>query len=419
MMLLIALLACEPTPPAAPGAPAAPADAPAPAARSAVQEPLTGGPYPTLLLAQAQFAKDAAGKPKPGAALLTIWRQTPQGWTPSRLEDDASNVFHKAVPTADGILTIGAEDAVLARWRWKDGAWAREELWKKSWGGRFDRLRDLEVGDVDGDGRDDLVMATHDNGVLAVGRWKADGTLDVIERAAKPDTFVHEIEICDVDGDGKKEFFATPSGRNQSSGRSQPGQVVMGRWNGTDVDVSVVEDFGDTHVKEILCADLDGKGRGTLFAVVEAATRLEDGRARIVRPVEIRRYVPGKDGAFTHEVAATIEDHQARFLVPGDFDGDGTIDLVAAAMKSGLWLIRRDSKDWHAENIERNSSGFEHATFPADLDGDGRLELYVASDEQRELRRYTWNAASKVFDKTVIGPIPPSTITWNITATRL
>ena len=416
MLLLTTLLACDAP---SPEAPATPAAALPPASPVAVQEPLVGGPYPALLLAQAQFTKDAGGKPRPGAALLTIWRQGPQGWTSSKLEDGASNVFHKAVPTADGILTIGAEDAVLARWRLAGGAWTREELWKKSWGGRFDRLRDLEIGDVDGDGKDDLVIATHDSGVVAVGRWKPDGTLDVTELGAKPDTFVHEIEICDVDGDGRKEFFATPSGRNQSSGRSQPGNVVMGRWNGAAFDVSVVEAFEDTHVKEILCTDVDGRGRGTLFAVVEAATRLEDGKAQIVRPVEIRRYIPGKDGTFTHEVAATIEDHQARFLVPGDFDGDGTIDLVAAAMKSGLWLIRRDSKDWHAENIWRNSSGFEHATFPADLDGDGRLELYVASDEQRELRRYTWNAASKVFDKTVLGAIPPNTITWNITATKL
>ena len=46
-------------------------------------------------------------------------------------------------------------------------------------------------------------------------------------------------------------------------------------------------------------------------------------------------------------------------------------DLVAAAMKSGIWLLRRDAKDWSAENIERTSSGFEHAAWGADLDGNG------------------------------------------------
>ena len=32
----------------------------------------------------------------------------------------------------------------------------------KSWGGKFNRLRDIEVGDVDGDGKDELVLATED-----------------------------------------------------------------------------------------------------------------------------------------------------------------------------------------------------------------------------------------------------------------
>ena len=46
---------------------------------------------------------------------------------------------------------------------------------------------------------------------------------EVTEIDEKPDTFVHEIEIGDIDGDGKLEFFATPSDRNSASG-SQAGR---------------------------------------------------------------------------------------------------------------------------------------------------------------------------------------------------
>ena len=419
-MLLISLLAaCAPTE-------QAPAPAPAPVVASvapaAVQEPLVGGPYPTLLLAQAQFIKDAAGKPKPGAALLSIWRKGADGaWSSTKLEDPDSNVFHKAIATPEGVYTIGAEGAFLKRWKLVDGAWKAEALWNPKWGGKFNRIRDLEIGDVDGDGKDDLVMATHDMGVVAVGRWKADGSLDVTEFNKQPDTFVHEIELGDVDGDGKNEIYATPSGRNQSSGKSQPGKVVRFTWNAvtSTFDATVVDDLGESHAKEILCADLDGDKKSELFSVVEAETQLENGKPKIVRPVEIRQYTPKKDGTFSHAVVTTIDDLQTRFLVHGDMDGDGAQELVAAAMKSGIWVIKKDAKDWNAENIERNSSGFEHASWPADLDGDGKLELYVASDEQRELRRYAWNAASKVYEKTVIGPIPPSTITWNVTSGNL
>lgn len=388
-----------------------------------VQEPLVGGPSPTLLLAQSQFYKKPGDKkPIPGAALLTIWRQGADGkWTSTKLEDADSNVFHKAMPFQGGILTIGAEKARLKKWTFADGKWASETLWApEPWGGKFNRLRDVEVGDVNGDGQDDIVMATHDSGVVAVGSM-VDGKLVVTEMDKKADTFVHEIEIGDVDGDGKNEFFATPSARNQSSGKSQAGQIVMYKWDGTTYVRSMVEDLTDSHAKEILAVNLDPKAKKpktTFFGSIEAHTEIENGAAVEKSPVEIRHYIPQKDGTFKHEVAATIPNaRQNRFLCPGDFDGDGQIEIMAAAMKTGIYVLEHEKgESWTSTNIESNSSGFEHTCFGADLDGNGTPELYVAADDQKELRRYAWNAETKAYDKTVIGPIQADTITWNMTA---
>jgi hypothetical protein len=74
-------------------------------------------------------------------------------------------------------------------------------------------------------------------------------------------------------------------------------------------------------------------------------------------------------------------------------DGDGKKEMIAAAYSSGLWLLRpgRDPRgEWSAESIDRDSGGFEHASIFADLDGNGRDELYVADDNRGELRRYVW-----------------------------
>ena len=84
------------------------------------------------------------------------------------LEDPDSNVFHKALPWDGGLLTIGGSQALLRTWRFADGKWIAETRWNPKFGGKFDRLRDIERGDVDGDGKDELVIATHDQGVIAI-----------------------------------------------------------------------------------------------------------------------------------------------------------------------------------------------------------------------------------------------------------
>src|SRR5262249_53412709 len=156
--------------------------------------------FPALLVAEAQFVDRAGpdGKTQsvPGPAKLLIVRKTDGGWKTVTIEDPDSNVFHKAMPYGDALLTIGGNQALLRTWKLADGQWKVETHWNPKFGGKFDRLRDIEHGDVDGDGKDDLVIATHDQGVIAVIHPEQNWRVEEIDR--EKDTFVHEIEIGDV-----------------------------------------------------------------------------------------------------------------------------------------------------------------------------------------------------------------------------
>jgi hypothetical protein len=379
------------------------------AARVPRRDPLVGGPYPALLVSQAQFAEQD-GKTVPGPAKLMIVRKAAGGWTASVLEDPDSNVFHKAVPTADGILTIGGNQALLRTWRFADGTWSAATHWNPTFGGRFNRLRDIEQGDVDGDGKPEWVIATHDQGVVAVVHPDEAWRVQEIDR--QPNTFVHEVEIGDVDGDKVAEFFTTPSHPNKLD-QEQPGEVHMYRRDGDGWKRSVVDAPGDTHAKEILAADVDADGVAELYVAWEGT--IGAGGA-LVRPVTIKQYRM-RAGAWTPVVVATIQDRQMRAMQAGDVDGDGSVDLVAGALKSGLWIVRQGPGGWAASPIDVASSGYEHPVDLADLDDDGALEIYVASEDQAELRQYRWQDGR--FAKTALAPLVKGDITWNVGHGRL
>jgi hypothetical protein len=361
-----------------------------------------------LALGLAVFSKDAAGNQVPGHATAGFLAPGGKTWRHGTLTDSDSNVFHKLLeycprPGECGLLSLGGTAAVLKLWR--PGA-APRVLWRADFGGRFSRFRDAEIADVLGDGVPTIVAGTHDQGVVALVRPDGAGGYSVKELDREPDTFVHEIEVGDLDGDGVLEVYATPSRPNRLDGTPQPGSIVRyvpARGEGR----TVFADLGDRHAKEILATDLDGDGKDELYASVEAVSG---------GSVEIRRYHAGPLPS-AGETVAVLPDQLCRCLAAGDVDGDGRREIVAAAAKAGLWLLRPGSP-WRQEKIAGDSSGFEHAALLADLDEDGRDELYVASDDQNEVRRYTWRDGT--WKKDVLyryeGSMPG--FTWNLTAVR-
>jgi hypothetical protein len=364
-------------------------------------------PYPNgLLLALAVLESGPSG-PVPQPAQLGILTNDGTAWHHRTISDEDSNVFHKAMvyeprPGEAGVLTAAGTAAMLKLWR--TGA-DPELLWQKDFGGKFSRMRDVEAADLYDDGAAALVVSTHDQGVVAVVRPSSNG-YDVQEIDHEPNTFVHEIEVGDLDGDGVPEVYATPSLPNKLDGTPQPGSVVR-YVPATGEGRTVVAELGDRHAKEILVGDVDGDGGDELYVSVEAVA---GGR------VEILRFDAGTDPS-AGVVIASLDDNLCRFLTAGDVDGDGTREMVAAAHKSGLWLLRPGADPrarWTLESIDRQSSGFEHAALLTDLDGDGIDELYVANDDDGEVNRYLWRDGAPVKETLYSYPEGLSGFTWNI-----
>lgn len=328
------------------------------------------------------------------------------------VEDPRSNVFHvvRCDPSAPEAFLSGAgNDARISRWARVDGAWRATDLYEARFSPRFSRVRDFELVDRArlglGTGLG-LAVATHDQGVITVIGLEGGDAATELDRT--PFTFVHEIEVGDVDGDGTDEIYATTSPPQAVVGSEQRGQILRFVRGVREV----IADLPDRHAKELLVEDLDGDGRDELYAVIEGRTERRSDEDVLLEPVEIR--VLGAHDAW--ETVATLPDRLTRFLLATDLDGDGGRELVAATFSTGLWWIQRDAAGgWARRALEPDSGGFEHAITVADLDGDGRDELYEADDPAGVVRIVRWTGERFQREPLLSRP-PGSAITWSLVA---
>ncbi len=314
------------------------------------------------------------------------------------------NVFHKCMwfkPAfgEPGILTISANMPYLQIWREAGGpgtGFKAETLWTAAVGQREHRFRDVEAGDVDGDGQEELVIVTHDVGAVYVLKQTPEGMKPLEIHREAQQTFTHEVEIGDVDGDHKLEFFTTPSEPNRLNGTPQGGGIDMYRWDPSTKTYarSVMVHFPDRHAKEILATDLDGDGRAELYASVEAEG-VSDPSTQLV----IRGWA-WKDGAMKEIGDIPLPGGEmCRFLNSGDTDGDGVREIIASTRKGGIFVLQKKNGNWDVADIVPGnmSGGFEHATVVFDWDGDGRDDIFVGSDVQKKLRRYWIHKGQTVY----------------------
>ena len=254
-------------------------------------------------------------------------------------------------------------------------------------------MRDAEVADLDGDGSAGIAVATHDQGVVAVLRPGAGGGFDVVELDREPDTFVHEIEVGDLDGDGVLEVYATPSEPNRLDGTPQSGEVV--RYVPAQGEGRVVvADLGDRHAKEILVDDVDGDGRDELYVSVEAhaearAAGRSSSRSRSAATTPARdpdRRRRDRDASTTACAASSPPATSTATARRRWWRRRFKQRPLAAAPRRGsrrpAWDVDADRRRLRRLRARRRSL--------TDLDGDGVDELYVASDDQGEVRRYVW-----------------------------
>jgi hypothetical protein len=267
---------------------------------------------------------------------------------------------------------------------------------------------DLEVADVDGDGRNDVVSLQYDRLVwFRNGDW----AVTVIDERK-----LHDVEVADLDGDGRIDVVA----RGQSAFRGRGDQIFLyfqdqdGQWTRRVLDAPEGEglklaDLDRDSRPDIVVNGFWYRNPGQREAAWSArqythtwtwphtSVAVDDisGDARpdiVLAPAERagERYrvswfeapVEPADGWVEHVVDPDVEAVH-HFVGTADMDLDGRVDIVSAKMHQGrppnevkVYFNLGEGRAWSKQVIATTGS---HSMRLVDIDGDGDADLFGAN----------------------------------------
>ena len=220
----------------------------------------------------------------------------------------------------------------------------------------------LFVADIDSDGDPDVISTSWSGDYIAW--WRNDGEPENWFRIMIDDQFpdAHSAFAFDADGDDDNDIVGT------SAGSGEVALFLNDHGDGASWTRQVIG-TGMAGVRYATVADIDGDG------LPDIAAAAANGQIRWWRN-------EGGSPVVWTEYSVDQSCFGGHYLIVDDLNGDGANDFLVAAWvtDSISWYIQDPTDPEHWERIEVESS-FTDAltTFPADIDGDGDLDVVGTS----------------------------------------